>query len=151
MHVIVILLCSSLPLQLCFQRGNRILSQARKVIHSFECVHLCKLPFVFAELWATPWHHVLTSTENFSKILSLCVSYFTSVYVMKWKGFFPNKKLKEPPYFDARAVSYPNLKTIRDYLAWRQVDCKLLKLQPKFSCIANETYLYSAIFRTDFL
>ena len=79
------------------------------------------------------------STNNFSKILSLCVSYFTSVYVMKWKDFFPNKELKEPPYFDARAVCYPNLKTIRDYLAWRQVDCKLLKLKSKFSHIANET------------
>ncbi|KAG0519395.1 hypothetical protein BDA96_09G260500 [Sorghum bicolor] len=60
-----------------------------------------------------------------SKILSLCVSYFTSVYVMKWKDFFPDKELKEPPYFDARAVCYPNLKTIRDYLAWRQVDCHI--------------------------
>jgi len=65
------------------------------------------------------------STNNFSKILSLCVSYFTSVYVMKWKDFFPNKELKEPPYFDARAVCYPNLKTIHDYLAWRQVDCHI--------------------------
>jgi tRNA(His) 5'-end guanylyltransferase len=86
------------------------------------------------------------STNTFSKILSLCVSYFTSVYVMKWKDFFPNKELKEPPYFDARAVCYPNLKTIRDYLAWRQVDCKLLKLKSKFSHIANETYLYFANF-----
>uniref|UniRef100_A0A0E0HHB1 tRNA(His) guanylyltransferase n=1 Tax=Oryza nivara TaxID=4536 RepID=A0A0E0HHB1_ORYNI len=60
-----------------------------------------------------------------SKILSLCVSYFTSVYVMKWKDFFPNKELKEPPYFDGRVVCYPNLKTIRDYLAWRQVDCHI--------------------------
>ncbi|KAG8044831.1 hypothetical protein GUJ93_ZPchr0388g2756 [Zizania palustris] len=53
-----------------------------------------------------------------SKILSLCVSYFTSVYVMKWKDFFPNKELIEPPYFDGRV-------TIRDYLAWRQVDCHI--------------------------
>jgi tRNA(His) 5'-end guanylyltransferase len=94
------------------------------------------------------WHHDIDiSTNNFSKILSLCVSYFTSVYVMKWKDFFPNKELKEPPYFDARAVCYPNLKTIRDYLAWRQVDCKLLELQFKFSCIANETsYLFLQLF-----
>jgi len=94
------------------------------------------------------WHHDIDiSTNNFSKILSLCVSYFTSVYVMKWKDLFPNKELKEPPYFDARAVCYPNLKTIRDYLAWRQVDCKLLELQFKFSCIANETsYLFARLF-----
>ncbi|TVU38372.1 hypothetical protein EJB05_11739 [Eragrostis curvula] len=64
-------------------------------------------------------------SDEYSKILSLCVSYFTSVYVMKWKESFPDKMLKEPPYFDARAVCYPNLKTIRDYLAWRQVDCHI--------------------------
>ncbi|KAF8715692.1 hypothetical protein HU200_026634 [Digitaria exilis] len=74
--------------------------------------------FVFRE--ETEFYH-----RRESKILSLCVSYFTSVYVMKWKNFFPNKELKEPPYFDARAVCYPNLKTIRDYLAWRQVDCHI--------------------------
>jgi len=60
-----------------------------------------------------------------SKILSLCVSYFTSVYVMKWKDFFPNKDLREAPYFDGRVVCYPNMKTIHDYLAWRQVDCHI--------------------------
>ncbi|XP_062180255.1 tRNA(His) guanylyltransferase 1-like isoform X2 [Phragmites australis] len=74
--------------------------------------------FVFRE--ETEFYH-----RRESKILSLCVSYFTSMYVMKWKDFFPNKELKEPPYFDARAVCYPNLKTIRDYLAWRQVDCHI--------------------------
>ena len=133
-------------LQLCFQRGNRILSQAREVTHSFSPfstdiwnVHCAKLPFL-SELWATSWHQWYWHLyDTFSKILSLCVSYFTSVYVMKWKDFFPNKELKEPPYFDARAVCYPNLKTIHDYLAWRQVDCKLLKLKSKFSHIANET------------
>ncbi|EMS53842.1 hypothetical protein TRIUR3_09133 [Triticum urartu] len=60
-----------------------------------------------------------------SKILSLCVSYFTSLYGMKWKDFFPNKDLREPPYFDGRVVCYPNMKTIHDYLAWRQVDCHI--------------------------
>ena len=41
-------------LQLCFQRGNRILSQAREVTHSFSLfsadiwnVHCAKLPFLF--------------------------------------------------------------------------------------------------------
>jgi hypothetical protein len=79
------------------------------------------------------------SINQCSKILSLCVSYFTSVYVMKWKDFFPSKELKEPRYFDARAVCYPDMKTIGDYLAWRQVDCKLLELQFELSCITNAT------------
>ncbi|WVZ99391.1 hypothetical protein U9M48_044707 [Paspalum notatum var. saurae] len=78
------------------------------------------LPYSFVFREETQFYH-----RRESKILSLCVSYFTSVYVMKWKDFFPNKELKEPPYFDARAVCYPNLKTIRDYLAWRQVDCHI--------------------------
>jgi tRNA(His) 5'-end guanylyltransferase len=82
-------------------------------------------------------HAINLSINHCSKILSLCVSYFTSVYVMKWKEIFPNKELKEPPYFDARAVCYPNLKTIRDYLAWRQVDCKLLELQSEFYFITK--------------
>ncbi|XP_074577086.1 tRNA(His) guanylyltransferase 2-like isoform X1 [Curcuma longa] len=60
-----------------------------------------------------------------SKLLSLCVSYFTSMYVMKWKDFFPHKELKGPPYFDGRVVCYPRAKMIRDYLAWRQVDCHI--------------------------
>jgi hypothetical protein len=120
-------------MQFHFQRGNRVLSPARKVTHSVSlfCWYFNVYLSAFC-LWAMgkcSWHHDIDiSTNNFSKILSLCVSYFTSVYVMKWKDFFPNKELKEPPYFDARAVCYPNLKTIRDYLAWRQVDCKLLEL-----------------------
>jgi tRNA(His) guanylyltransferase len=43
---------------------------------------------------------------------------------MKWREFFPNKDLNELPYFDGRAVCYPRAKIVRDYLAWRQVDCK---------------------------
>ena len=78
-------------------------------------------------------HHVIDLSTNIcSKIISLCVSYFTSVYVMKWKDFFPNKDLREPPYFDGRVVCYPNMKTIHDYLACRLGDCKLLKRQSTF-------------------
>lgn len=60
-----------------------------------------------------------------SKILSLSVSYFTSMYVIKWKIFFPHKDLKEPPCFDGRIVLYPRVKIVRDYLSWRQVDCHI--------------------------
>ncbi|KAF8675853.1 hypothetical protein HU200_047345 [Digitaria exilis] len=95
------------------------------------CAMLKKFPdIVFAYGASDEYSFVFREETEFynrreSKILSLCVSYFTSVYVMKWKKIFPNKELKEPPYFDARAVCYPNLKTIRDYLAWRQVDCHI--------------------------
>lgn len=60
-----------------------------------------------------------------SKILSVSLSYFTSVYVMKWKEFFPHKDLKGPPHFDGRVICYPRMKIVRDYLAWRQVDCHI--------------------------
>lgn len=60
-----------------------------------------------------------------SEIVSVIVSFFTSMYVVKWKEFFPQKKLNYPPSFDGRAVCYPSSDIIRDYLAWRQVDCHI--------------------------
>ncbi|KAK2643042.1 hypothetical protein Ddye_024805 [Dipteronia dyeriana] len=60
-----------------------------------------------------------------SDIVSVIVSFFTSTYVIKWKEFFPLKDLKYPPSFDGRAVCYPSSNIIRDYLAWRQVDCHI--------------------------
>ncbi|KVH89038.1 Thg1 C-terminal domain-containing protein [Cynara cardunculus var. scolymus] len=60
-----------------------------------------------------------------SEIVSATVSFFSSTYVMKWKEFFPKKELKYPPNFDGRAVCYPSYEIIRDYLAWRQVDCHI--------------------------
>ena len=35
------------------------------------------------------------------------------------------RPLLYPPVFDGRAILYPNADVLRDYLAWRQVDCKL--------------------------
>ncbi|XP_071717656.1 tRNA(His) guanylyltransferase 1-like [Rutidosis leptorrhynchoides] len=60
-----------------------------------------------------------------SEIVSSIVGYFTSTYVMKWTKFFPKKELKYLPSFDGRAVCYPSYDIIRDYLAWRQVDCHI--------------------------
>lgn len=51
------------------------------------------------------------------------------MYVMKWPQFFPLKELKYLPRFDGRAVCYPSSEILRDYLAWRQVDC-----EPVFPC-----------------
>jgi tRNA(His) 5'-end guanylyltransferase len=62
-----------------------------------------------------------------SKIVSLMVSFFSSTYVMKWHKFFPHKELQYPPSFDGRVVCYPSTSILRDYLAWRQVDCELFK------------------------
>jgi len=60
------------------------------------------------------------------KIVSAFVSLFTSYYVYHWKDCFPDTLMKYPPSFDGRAVLYPDIKNVRDYFAWRQVDCILL-------------------------
>ncbi|PHT31904.1 tRNA(His) guanylyltransferase 2 [Capsicum baccatum] len=51
-----------------------------------------------------------------SKIVSAIVSLFSSMYVMKWKEFFP-EEFKEPPYFDGRSVCCPSSEILRDYLS----------------------------------
>ncbi|XP_024178017.1 tRNA(His) guanylyltransferase 1 isoform X2 [Rosa chinensis] len=85
---------------------------------------------VFAYGVSDEYSFVLKKDSQFyqrraSKIVSVMVSLFTSMYTMKWKDFFPERDLKYPPYFDGRAVCYPSSEILRDYLAWRQVDCHI--------------------------
>jgi tRNA(His) guanylyltransferase len=55
------------------------------------------------------------------------VSTFTAYYVHLWSQFFPEMPLSPPlPSFDGRAVQYPSVQNLRDYMSWRQVDCRLL-------------------------
>lgn len=63
----------------------------------------------------------------FRKLVSTVVSGFTAAYVMQWPSFFPDKPLEisNLPTFDGRAVLYPNARILRDYMSWRQVDCKM--------------------------
>ena len=56
-----------------------------------------------------------------SKIVTNIVSLFASSYVFHWREFFPDKSLLSPPSFDGRAVLYPSISNMRDYLSWRQV------------------------------
>ncbi|KAG8383435.1 hypothetical protein BUALT_Bualt04G0012900 [Buddleja alternifolia] len=64
-------------------------------------------------------------SDEYSEIVSAVVSFFSSMYTMKWKEFFPQKEMNFSPYFDGRAVCYPSCQILRDYLAWRQVDCHI--------------------------
>ncbi|GAQ82879.1 tRNAHis guanylyltransferase [Klebsormidium nitens] len=57
-----------------------------------------------------------------SKFSTLIASLFTSHFVLKWPSFF-DTPLKLAPSFDGRAVCYPSVEMVRDYLAWRQLDC----------------------------
>jgi tRNA(His) guanylyltransferase len=59
------------------------------------------------------------------KIVSTVVSLFSVNYALLWPTFFPDKPLSQPfPTFDGREVQYPTVKTLRDYLRWRQADCE---------------------------
>jgi tRNA(His) guanylyltransferase len=63
------------------------------------------------------------------KLLSTVCSVFTAAYLYLWPTYFPDTPLVYPlPSFDARAVLYPNEKCLRDYFAWRQVDCHINNL-----------------------
>ncbi|KDO18130.1 hypothetical protein SPRG_16419 [Saprolegnia parasitica CBS 223.65] len=60
-----------------------------------------------------------------TKLASTFVSLFTSSFVFYWSAFFGDVPLQYPPAFDSRVVCYPSAKNLRDYLAWRQVDCHI--------------------------
>ncbi|MCO5559350.1 hypothetical protein L7F22_012948 [Adiantum nelumboides] len=60
-----------------------------------------------------------------SKLVSIIVSLFAATYVFKWQTRFSDKQLQYPPAFDGRAICYPEISILRDYLSWRQVDCHI--------------------------
>lgn len=65
-----------------------------------------------------------------SKLVSTFASTFTANYMHSWSCRFPDKPLKAHhlPTFDSRAVLYPTVKAVRDYLSWRQADCHINNL-----------------------
>jgi hypothetical protein len=76
------------------------------------------LPNLTFELWEDAY--VLNS-----KLTTTIVSTFSSYYVYLWPKYFPDTPLTPPlPSFDGRAVVYPSVRNLRDYMSWRQVDCK---------------------------
>lgn len=70
-------------------------------------------------------HALPRAYEVRSKLVSTIVSTFTANYVYSWGTYFPDTPLSFPlPTFDGRAVCYPSVQNLRDYLSWRQVDCE---------------------------
>ncbi|KAI2614855.1 tRNA guanylyltransferase [Hypoxylon sp. NC1633] len=64
-----------------------------------------------------------------SKIVSTIVSTFTAYYIHLWSTYFPDTPISPPlPSFDGRAVCYPSVQNLRDYMSWRQVDCHINNL-----------------------
>ena len=65
-----------------------------------------------------------------AKLVTTLVSTFTAFYVHLWSKFMDGRQLDMAhlPGFDGRAVCYPDLTNLRDYLSWRQVDCHINNL-----------------------
>lgn len=63
-----------------------------------------------------------------AKLVTNICSLFASSYVFHWAEYFPTKALQQPPAFDGRAVLYPTVRNLRDYLSWRQADCHINNL-----------------------
>ncbi|GAV85181.1 Thg1 domain-containing protein/Thg1C domain-containing protein [Cephalotus follicularis] len=83
---------------------------------------------VFSYGYSNEYSFVFKKTTKFyqrraSKMLSLVVSFFTSVYAAKWKDFFCQKELSYPPSFCARVVCCASIEVLQAYLAWRQINC----------------------------
>ncbi|KAL8419892.1 hypothetical protein RB594_002884 [Gaeumannomyces avenae] len=73
--------------------------------------------------------HCALFDRRSSKLVSTVVSTFTSYYIYYWSTYFPETPLSPPlPSFDGRAVCYPSVQNLRDYLSWRQVDCHINNL-----------------------
>lgn len=61
--------------------------------------------------------------------MTTIVSTFTSYYIYLWSQYFPDRPLSPPlPSFDGRAVCYPSVSNLRDYMSWRQADCHINNL-----------------------
>jgi tRNA(His) guanylyltransferase len=64
----------------------------------------------------------------YSKLVTSVVSTFTANYVHLWSTFFPDQPLSSHlPTFDGRAITYPSVQNLRDYMSWRQVDCECFR------------------------
>ena len=63
-----------------------------------------------------------------SKLISTVVSTFTAHYIYRWPSHITIPLVEPMPSFDGRAVAYPKLPILRDYLSWRQVDCHINNL-----------------------
>lgn len=74
--------------------------------------------------WQILSHFISFTFPSHSKLMTHVVSQFSSSYVFYWKEFFGDQPLLYPPGFDGRVILYPSNRNLRDYLSWRQADCK---------------------------
>ncbi|KAI1807034.1 tRNA guanylyltransferase [Daldinia bambusicola] len=93
-------------------------------------IHDITIAYGVSDEFSFVFHKTCTLFERrASKIVSTIVSTFTAYYVHLWSTYFPDTPLSPPlPSFDGRAVCYPSVQNLRDYMSWRQVDCHINNL-----------------------
>ena len=92
-----------------------------------------------------PPHSTLFDRRE-AKLVSTIVSTFTGWYVFLWERHMSGVQLEAPPSFDGRAVCYPSVANLRDYLCWRQADCNCsltLSLSPALPFSLLEIFFLS--------
>ncbi|XP_057971566.1 tRNA(His) guanylyltransferase 1-like isoform X3 [Malania oleifera] len=113
--------------------------RALKLMRSCAASVLEEYPdIVFSYGFNDEYSFVLKRTSKFyqrraSKILSVIVSFFTSLYAIKWKEYFPGKELRYPPSFHSQVISCASMEVLQEYLAWRQNDCHVNNLY--YACL----------------
>ncbi|KAL2528077.1 tRNA(His) guanylyltransferase 1 [Forsythia ovata] len=103
-------------LELMNECAKAVLEQFPDIIFSYGFCD--EYSFVFKK--QTKFYH-----RRASKILSLIISYFSTIYVTKWKELFPQTEMRFPPSFQSRVISCASMEVLQSYLAWRQRDCHL--------------------------
>uniref|UniRef100_A0A2P2JXM4 tRNA(His) guanylyltransferase n=1 Tax=Rhizophora mucronata TaxID=61149 RepID=A0A2P2JXM4_RHIMU len=115
-----------------FERPNDL--KALELMNACATSVLEEYPdIVFSYGFSDEYSFVFKKTTKFyqrraSKVLSLIVSLFTSMYVTRWKEFFPQKELGFPPSFRGRVISCACVEVLQQFLAWRQYDCHVSNL-----------------------
>ncbi|GKC97387.1 tRNA(His) guanylyltransferase 1-like protein isoform X1, partial [Tanacetum coccineum] len=97
---------------------NLMNSRATSVMEQYPYI-------VFVYSYGDEYSFILKKETKFhqrreSKILSIIGSFFISLYVKKWKKFFPQKDMRSTLPFRVRVISCPSADTLQAYLAWRQ-------------------------------
>ncbi|KAI1448612.1 tRNA guanylyltransferase [Annulohypoxylon stygium] len=110
------------------RRALDLMNAAAKAVVSE--IHDITIAYGVSDEFSFVFHKSCTLFERrSSKIVSTIVSTFTAYYIHLWSTYFPDTPLSPPlPSFDGRAVCYPNVQNLRDYMSWRQVDCHINNL-----------------------
>ncbi|KAI0149846.1 tRNA guanylyltransferase [Hypoxylon sp. NC0597] len=110
------------------RRALDLMNAAAKAVMSE--IHDITIAYGVSDEYSFVFHKTCTLFERrSSKIVSTIVSTFTAYYIHLWSTYFPDTPLSPPlPSFDGRAVCYPSVQNLRDYMSWRQVDCHINNL-----------------------